>query len=72
MARYVTFYYRNGEQATIREVLAAQRNYVVAKRTGRMGNLPCSVQPEVADSIERMTPTEFARWSGLFTYRTNK
>ena len=52
-----------------RAVREAQAFYTLAKRTGQMGKLTCSIQPSVADSIEKLTLIEFANYTGMFTYR---
>jgi hypothetical protein len=63
------FFHRSGKPASRREVERARHNAAEAKRTGRCGPLACSVQPTVADRIDRMTAEEFACWSGQFTDR---
>jgi hypothetical protein len=63
------FFHRSGKPASRREVERARRNAAESKRTGRCGPLACSVQPTVADRIDRMTAEEFCRWSGTYTYR---
>jgi hypothetical protein len=64
------FFHRSGKPASRREVTRARQNAAEAKRTGRCGPLACSIQPTVADRIDRMTDEEFATWSGQFTYRS--
>ncbi|MFA4972313.1 MAG: hypothetical protein WC683_06845 [bacterium] len=63
------WYLRNGRRTSEATVRAAQRSAEEAKRTGKMGNIPCSIQPAVARGIRDMTVTEFAQWSGCFTWR---
>lgn len=61
---------RSGQRVTEAKVRKAKASFAEAKRTGRMGTcMTCSVQPAVADCIDRMTLREFANWSGQFTYR---
>lgn len=65
-----TFWYRrNGARVAKRLVSRSQTDYALSKRTGRMGPLRCSIQPTVAESIERMTLKEYASWTGYFTWR---
>ncbi len=63
------WYLRSGLRTSEATVRQAQRHTEDAKRTGRLGNLSCSIQPDVARGIRDMTITEFAMWSGLFTWR---
>ena len=63
---------RSGKRTTEAAVLAARDAYAAAKRTGKMGPLPCSIQPAMADSVARMTAPEFASWSGMFTWKDDR
>ena len=64
------FYRRNGTPISRAKVRAARLAMVEAKRTGkRPDGLPCSVQPELAASFERMREEDFADYSGAYTFR---
>lgn len=63
---------RSGERVPRVEVEKAKAAYARGKRTGRLGGLKCSIQQEVADSIDKMTLIQFANYSGQFTYRLEK
>ena len=63
------WYKRTGQQVSELTVKKARSNFAIAKRTGRMGNLRCTVNLDVADRVEQMTLVEFANMSGMFTYR---
>jgi len=63
------WYKRSGQQTTRKAVQAAKDAYAAAKRTGDMGLLKCSIQPEIADAINRMSLEQFVNWGGQFTYK---
>lgn len=68
----IRFYKRCGLRVSEAKVLKARDNYAEGKRTGQMGLLKCSIQPEVADSVSKMTAREFASFSGQFSYRVKE
>lgn len=63
------FYKRSGEKVSRETVQRSQIAYAVAKRTGKMGDIRCSIQPTIADRIESMTAEQFSGWSGQFTFK---
>ena len=65
----VRWYLRSGKRIKEKRVRDCQRATATWRRTGRGGHFPCTPQPAVADSIEKMSLIEFARFSGHFTYR---
>jgi len=70
MTRTIRWFKRSGQRVSKAAVRKAKASFAEAKRTGRMGSdMTCSIQPAVADRIDRMTLIEFANWSGTFTYR---
>lgn len=68
----IKFFHRSGKPVTEAAVRRAQMNWVKAKRTGKLGPMTVSIQPNVADSVERMSLTEFCRYSGAFTYKSTR
>jgi hypothetical protein len=62
---------RSGERVSAKAVQKAKDNYVLAKRTGRMGCLKCNINHKVAEQIEKMTLREFASWSGSYAFRSD-
>lgn len=64
-----TFYKRSGERVSRRTVRANRLAYANAKRIGKLGELTVSIQPTLADSIERMRDEDFADWSGGYTWK---
>jgi hypothetical protein len=66
------WYKRSGERVSKQHVREAQARAVHAKRFGHPTSphaVPgMSAQPLIADSIERMTLSEFAAYSGLFNF----
>ena len=68
--RVYQFYDRRGRRVSERTIQRARDSYALAKGiTGKLGPLSCSIQPEVADAIQRMSLFQFALWSGSFTWR---
>ncbi len=66
----VIFYKRSGERVSRATVRRNMDAYVEAKRTsGRLGELPMSIQPRMADAIEKMREEDFADWSGAYTFK---
>jgi hypothetical protein len=63
------WFLRSGKRISAAAVKRAQQRYAEAKRTGHLGPLPCSVRPNVADAIEKMSLKQFASWSGMFVWR---
>lgn len=63
------WYKRNGKRVSKQAVQNAKNAYVTAKRTGKMGNLRCSIQLKVADRVDSMSLIEFVNMTGMFTYR---
>jgi len=63
------FHDRRGRRVSERTVRRARDDYALAKRTGKLGPLACSIQPEVAESLERMSLFQFCCWSGSFTWK---
>jgi hypothetical protein len=63
------WYKRSGVRTTRKAVQSAKDQYALGKRLGAIGSLRCSVQPTVADCIDKMTLDQFATWTGQFTYR---
>lgn len=69
----IKWFKRSGQPVSESAVLRAKNAYITAKLTGRMGeNMTCSIQPAVAESIKRMSLTQFVNWSGQFTYRIER
>jgi len=66
----IIFYRRSGQRVSRAAVHRSKMAMVSAKRTtGKLGELPVSIQPTVADAYERMTDEEYATFTGSFTYR---
>ena len=63
------FFRRSGKQVSVKIVQAVKDATAEWRRTGRGGHFPCTPQPALADCIDRMTLTEFARWSGHYSYK---
>jgi len=63
------WYKRSGMKVSEAAVRKSQMNYVKGKRTGNLGGLRCSINPDVADRVEAMSLKEFASWSGQFVWR---
>lgn len=63
------FYRRNGTRVSRATVRRNRLAYAEAKRTGKLGELPMSVQPTVAAAIEKMREEDFADWSGAYTFK---
>jgi hypothetical protein len=63
------WYKRSGIRVSTKRVQKSKDGYALGKRTGSLGGLKCSIQPAVADSVDRMTLKEFASWSGQYTWR---
>ena len=63
------WFLRSGKRTTESKVRNAKDAYAQGKRTGKMGDLACSVQPSVADRVDQMTPKEFALWSGQYVWK---
>jgi len=69
----IRWFKRSGQRVSEAYVARAKASFAEAKRTGRMGTyMTCSIQPVIADRIDRMTLVEFVNWSGQFTYRWGK
>lgn len=66
-----TIFLRRSGSRVSREFVRRQKlAYVEAKRTtGNLGGIPVSIQPTVADSIERMREEDFADWSGAYVFK---
>jgi hypothetical protein len=68
----IKFYKRSGLRVSKKYVENARDSYVIAKKTGHMGNLKCEVNLTIADRVSKMSAVEFSNWSGQFTYRISK
>jgi hypothetical protein len=66
------WYRRSGERVAASKVAAVHAHAVHAKRFGypksQWAPPGMSSQPELADALERMSDTEWATYSGMFTY----
>ena len=63
------WYKRDGRRVSEATVASAKATHAAAKRTGRLGPLRCTVQPDIAARIDEMTLHEWANYTGQFTYR---
>lgn len=64
------FYLRSGKRVPRKSVYKSRMAYVEGKRTGKFSNgLICSIQPTVADGIEKMRDEDFADWTGSYTWK---
>lgn len=63
------WYKRSGIRVSEARVQKSKDAYALGKRTGSLGGLRCTIQPSVADSIDRMSLKAFASWSGQFIWK---
>lgn len=64
------FYKRSGERVSRAHVRRSQMQFVHAKgTTGKLGELNVSIQPTLAEAIERMREEDYADWSGSYTWK---
>lgn len=63
------FYKRTGERVSRQTVRKNRLAFAAAKRTGKLGELTVSIQPTLADAIEKMRDEDFADWSGAYTFK---
>jgi len=63
------WYKRSGQRVKPSTVLKAKSDYAYAKETGKMGNISCKINLQIAKRIESMSLIEFSNYSGMFTYR---
>lgn len=66
------FYLCSGKRVSVDRVTRSKAATAEMYRTGKGGPLPVRPHPAFADAIDRMSLTEFSRWSGHFTYRPAK
>ena len=64
------WYKRDGRRVSEATVASAKATHAAAKRTGRLGPLRCTVQPDIAARIDEMTLREWVNYTGQFTYMT--